>query len=609
MHLLPRNQAALQAHHPELLARVQAASNLRSGSRSLDRATTLARPEVARARFLVCFGVGTGAELEAVVGLRPERATWVVEPEIEVFAAMLASRDMSAVLQNPAVEWWVGLSPDDLKTSLLAATMMPRFLYCSSAFAMVRPPSADLEHRARVEEAVSTFELAAQRAVDIVGNDVEDALLGLRNSLANRDATFASRGVSALEGLLAGHAAVVASSGPSLEAALGELAALPEHVALFCPDTSQTILQRAGIQPHVVACRERTEMTIRHFEGLAPTEAVLVAPPVLQPRILQLHPGPRLNVLRQSDLSTWLGVPDAGMEFEGSSGNLAFNLAVLAGCDPIILVGQDLSFGDDGRTHAQGAATGSRQSYYDEEAAIEVPGNRSPRVRTTPTWLRFLRVFEADVARAPGRVLNATAGGARIEGAEVVELSEALARIEPRPPVAALLRNAAEPRSSAQQAELRRQLDLRIASTRELLLDIYEVSQVGLGFAEKQRAYFVPPQGQAPDLGLLYGQDPYRTLEGLRARIVRPELPAFADLFAPIFQPSFIDMERKRFRLELDADDAAGLGFALLELYEQWFRSAFVLSARLLALLGAEAGGERSAESEAADRAQARKPT
>ncbi len=121
----------------------------------------------------------------------------------------------------------------------------------------------------------------------------------------------------------------------------------------------------------------------------------------------------------------------------------AFLLLARWGAEPIVLVGQDLSFErEGGKTHAEGAAfqgrfepsggTGGKwedplnPKGLEEISILWVPANDGGTVPTTHTLFAYLKRFEEDIARTGARVLNATEGGARIEGTEVRALGETL---------------------------------------------------------------------------------------------------------------------------------------------------------------------------------------
>jgi hypothetical protein len=136
----------------------------------------------------------------------------------------------------------------------------------------------------------------------------------------------------------------------------------------------------------------------------------------------------------------------------GSVSNVAFSVAARLGCDPIIVVGQDLSF-PDGRYYASttsdgdarvtvtaegasvvvGASDGYRELEPQGPQSIflrEVPGYYGGTVPTSFALRKAWSWFVDEAKRQAGQrtLLNCTEGGAYIEGMEHVPLAEAAER-------------------------------------------------------------------------------------------------------------------------------------------------------------------------------------
>lgn len=137
------------------------------------------------------------------------------------------------------------------------------------------------------------------------------------------------------------------------------------------------------------------------------------------------------------------------MEAGATVMHLAFYLAQWLGCDPIIFIGQDLGFGGH-VYYAPGVAmhrawrpeTGRFQTLEMKEwerivrqRAIlrKVKDIHGRDIYTDEQMFTYLEQFERDFARARCRIIDATEGGARKRGAEVMTLHEAGERFFTRP--------------------------------------------------------------------------------------------------------------------------------------------------------------------------------
>ncbi len=103
---------------------------------------------------------------------------------------------------------------------------------------------------------------------------------------------------------------------------------------------------------------------------------------------------------------------------------MAFKVLEYLGCDPIIMVGQDLAVTDDLVTHAAGFHYGGDK--ISEAGLLEVEGNYQERVKTRPVYKQFLLHYERDIATYKGTAINATEGGAKIHGTHIMTFQEAI---------------------------------------------------------------------------------------------------------------------------------------------------------------------------------------
>ncbi len=109
----------------------------------------------------------------------------------------------------------------------------------------------------------------------------------------------------------------------------------------------------------------------------------------------------------------------------GSVSTDVFSLFLSAGFKHIILVGQDLAYGDDGFTHAGGEKD---VEYKENDPAYSmVDGIYGGKVRTRWDWERFRRFFEEHIeSNKDVSVIDATEGGALIKGTKIMSLSDAI---------------------------------------------------------------------------------------------------------------------------------------------------------------------------------------
>ena len=210
---------------------------------------------------------------------------------------------------------------------------------------------------------------------------------------------------------------LIVAAGPSLEQDLGAIRELQGRAAIICVGTVFKRLVQEGIRPDAVVIIEPRDRSAQVSEcsGLGSTLLALSSvghPSHLEQRSAQnliFHPQPWLSRLA----GDWSHVPDGG-----NVASAAFTLGVLWGCNPLVMVGQDLSY-SLGQRYAKG--TGNEDPGFDPGAMTKLPGNQEEFVYASPELVSYLSWYEESAqflsqARPDLRLVNATSGGARIDG-------------------------------------------------------------------------------------------------------------------------------------------------------------------------------------------------
>ena len=282
----------------------------------------------------------------------------------------------------------------------------------------------------------------------------------LDQGLANLRALCACPSVAALDGKLAGRPLVIIAPGPSLAGNIHLLAELKGKAVLLAVSHALTALTRAGIAPDFVLAVDPQDLRY-HFAG-SPLDrvAAVVNAATVHPDLFALGAPHSLSLSANGALDDWLYdlVGERAMVPGGGSvATTAFGLAMRWRCDPIAVVGLDLSFpggkyyidtscdgetraviSDDGRTlQLKGWSDGfhamkkGSTSQLRADRLVELPGWHGEPVPTSFMFSVFHRWFEDAMRRASGvaEVWNCTEGGAHIAGMEHAPLARFIERV------------------------------------------------------------------------------------------------------------------------------------------------------------------------------------
>lgn len=420
------------------------------------------REDLSGAEMVIILGCGSCAVPLAVYEATESAATKVVvlEPDPDVVYGALAraeglddcDRDrLSFFTTMQSLKLHVGNTYKDKRRILLMATPAYRRVW-SEVFAKL--PEV-------LEEA--TF-LAA-----ITANTGESrSRQWVHNLLENLHRWTEHPSVFAMENLFEGVPAVVVAAGPSLDKNVQLLHEIRDRVLILCVNTSLKAVLEAGIRPHLVLSLESLNVST-HFDGVDLSEHTVVLDQTCHPSLFELDAPRFFTFLDTSPAHVAFAARTMkddrvrGLSVGGSIANASFSVAYTLGCNPIMLIGQDLAY-TGGQMYAKGTVfegitldvdgqhgrivdpTGVKQAiidasgdgeekgtFYADRAMIPVPSwDGEGTVMTSMDFNLFRYWFqEAAIHVQEHRevtLVNATEGGARIEGFDHIPLRDAIDR-------------------------------------------------------------------------------------------------------------------------------------------------------------------------------------
>ncbi|TDA65478.1 MAG: DUF115 domain-containing protein [Clostridia bacterium] len=422
--------------------------------------------------FLVVYGFGLGHHLRAILPrLNQKCRLVVVEPDLELLRAALEAVDLRDLLAAEQL-FLTGGTRAEVERDL-AALVHTTHLFTVSNMHFVSLPYCDRLHGDFVRATRERLFASIHSILFEIGNDVEDTLTGLRQSFANLHSIMAGPSLAGLAGVYKNRPAIVVAAGPSLQKNVDLLAEARGRALILATDAVLKLLLQKGIIFDAVLAVERGMETYDYFfrDVDIPPEIVLVGLAVLVPEIFQNYPGQKIVCFRKTELvSEWVDrVTGANslLKVGGSVAHLGFSLARHLGADPIVLIGQDLAYSPEGYTHGVGDYLGEQVDLSRaEEYVLDYDGHPIPSTRV---WKNFLTWFEQEIAQTGATCIDATEGGARIRGTEIMTLREVIGRYcaEEIPPLATVVPGAA-PDRQARYARLAEEITVQQQANRRL---------------------------------------------------------------------------------------------------------------------------------------------
>lgn len=235
--------------------------------------------------------------------------------------------------------------------------------------------------------------------------------------------------VNELKAEFEGKTVIIVAAGPSFSKNAEQLNNLPKDTVILAVTTILKKLLTMGIRPDYVIHSDAQSKTYSHLVGIQKDINIpMLVLSTAYEGCARSYPGPAYLICQKDyDLAENYAMEHKLPCYEtgGSVATLALSVAVGLNAKRVIFVGLDLSY-TDGLAHAKGV---SGQIPGDMEA-VKVPGYYGGMVSSSLIFADFICWF-SDYLKGlePNRceVINATEGGAKIEGMKQMPLAEALA--------------------------------------------------------------------------------------------------------------------------------------------------------------------------------------
>ena len=393
--------------------------------------------------LVVALGFGLGHHLEALYRRHPCRIV-IFEPDPACLRAALALRGPLELLGRSEVHFAASLEE--------LAQLVERLYVPGSRMRVLPHPAAVRLHGDRVLAAARQVARSKDSADVMARTRIRMTQTWAELTVGNLPHLLRAPPFAELEGRFAGRPAVIAAAGPSLDKQLPLLREHQERVVTLAIGQSFAALTAADIVPDLVHVVESQDVAHQIRDARRSDEAVLALLPSVHPALFELPvrgtfvTWPVANQIGRF-LAEALGVRTwvAGGATVAQS---AVYLAVSLGCDPILLIGQDLAFADGriyaGNTPYEGMGYRSegrgRFSYtgwmqkavrlkqehllpggaggeHEVRDLVEVEGWDGRPVPTTVAYASFrehYRDIGRDLRTRGIRLVNCTEGGARI---------------------------------------------------------------------------------------------------------------------------------------------------------------------------------------------------
>lgn len=253
------------------------------------------------------------------------------------------------------------------------------------------------------------------------------------NLLENVPSFCTTPDIRGLQNLFQNKPVVVLGAGPSFNHYKELIERYRDRFVLIAADTLAKYFSQTAIAPDFFCSIERVEEVQFLFEKDHDyRKSVLLSSVKVSNEVIANYQGPKAFVMASSAFNPFFNFKRVVVEHGHSCMGLALRLANILGANPVYLIGMDLSWSADGRSHFHGSPYEKSKEFEDfknqdekwKSESILVPGNKGNLVETSSFWAFFKSEFEQIISQSRSQFYNLSENGAKIEKAQVLSQNE-----------------------------------------------------------------------------------------------------------------------------------------------------------------------------------------
>lgn len=374
------------------------------------------------------FGLGLGYEIKEMLRMNSNIRYFVVEPDAEIFKAALQNIDIKFLFSNNNIYFIQDDRYENIVNflgSLLEHDKTVRIKFVSlPAYQVIYKELLKVIYE-YIKKLMNVF------AVNLYTN-VQHHRQWVQNYIANLKYLPNSCPAKKLSGVFRGVPAIIVAAGPSLAYNLPHLKKITNQAVIAAVGTGISILEKNSIRAHLAGAIDGTQLEEELFKKLVVNkDTPLFYSNNVYYKVPSLLTG-SIFLMNVNEIDTLIH-QELGWEFYEKYSSLSianimlYNLSRL-GCNPIILLGQDLCY-SRGKTYAEGAeeVKGTIElapDYADNPNYYRVKNKNGEPVYTNRPFLGMRDLMENSIKSFPDTLyLNGTKDGLLIKGAEDIDFN------------------------------------------------------------------------------------------------------------------------------------------------------------------------------------------
>jgi len=379
--------------------------------------------EIKDRTIIICFGFGLGYHIRELIKRCTEKnVIYVYEPNIELFNCTIKNIDYSDIFDDKRFNMLLSKSCDEFSSYLMKKLWWKDY---NKVIVAVMPNFKKIYHDKVIDFLNAVKNILKEKYVDkntmfYFANKWSDCL---NNNLKY---VFNSYNISDFIGTFKNKTAIIVSAGPSLSKNASLLKKVKGKVLIIAAFTAtKPLIERFGVEPDFIVSVDSNQSGMDSLTENIP----LVFSATSNTEFLKKHKGKKIfctSTLESFSPNLFVEYkkPFFAVAIGGSVACVCTDIAVTLGADRIILIGQDLAYTDN-KMHTEGTVHKKPKIEKEKFLVEDVFGGK---VYTDEVLYSYILWFEnyAYSLKNELKIIDATEGGAKIKGTEIMPLSEAI---------------------------------------------------------------------------------------------------------------------------------------------------------------------------------------
>lgn len=390
--------------------------------------------DVRSAAVITVFGFGTGEYIRGLLKATKAEKIIVYEPNEAVFKKIIENNDITDLLANERVYVAVGKSSVALYQEYLGLFLVYTNINLSVFISL---PNYERVYNKEYEFIASIYNTEYGRVLMNKNTNIRFGQAFIQNSLKTIPDAIKQYSLYQLTEKFENvkdeeKTAVLVSAGPSLDKNVALLKEVKGKHLIMVVDTALKAVLRQGVEPDITITVD-SEKNEKFFEHEGFVNVPMIVSVHSNSHLFETHKAKRFYYLADEDylksMYDRLHRKNMFLDTGGSVANNAFSALVQMGYKNIILIGQDLAY-PNGQGHTKEAFDGKEGALRADKKYFYVKDIYGNDVLTETNMNHYRKWFESEIRKRPElNVIDATEGGAFIEGTKIMTLRKAIDNI------------------------------------------------------------------------------------------------------------------------------------------------------------------------------------